>query len=207
MLKAYTFGEIWSWCISPKKVKAIFARYKSNKEFKYALHDSTVGKNPYSFIWQKVSVAFLNFFIWAKAFKKESKTLGEELHKWYEYNNAPHSLKGKSIVFESRILLKIDSTHLNFQFFVRIWRIMEWVSRLWELGLQLLNQLRNSSESTWSFWIFNRICFTLKAVKPNDNESSCSHSKWIRWLWETFTKSRSWSFSLGIFLWGISNEH
>lgn len=74
---------------------------------------------------------------------------------------------------------------------------------VWKLGFWIPTQLKNSRERTGSFWILSNTCFTLRGVRPVDNELSLAQSEWIRWLCATFTKSRSWPLGSGTVRWGI----
>lgn len=104
------------------------------------------------------------------------------------------------------ILFKMSSADLNLLFWVRVWRIIEWVSSVRELVFWVLTQLKNSSERTWSFFILSGMCLTLNGVKWVDNKLSLSQSVWIRWLCATFIKSRSWPLGSGSVLLGIGIE-
>ena len=45
---------------------------------------------------------------------------------------------------------KMDCADLDFWFLVRMWRIIEWVSRVWHDWVLNPNPVENSRERTWS---------------------------------------------------------
>jgi len=49
---------------------------------------------------------------------------------------------------EARRVLIMDCADLNLLFLVRMWRIMEWVSRVRDMGLRVLRELKSSRERT-----------------------------------------------------------
>lgn len=63
---------------------------------------------------------------------------------------------------------------LNWRCLERVWRRMEWVSRVWEEGLCLRTQVESFRDETWSFWRARRRCLRRKVVREVDKVWSFS---------------------------------